>query len=158
SLQQSNSALLARSEEAEDTGRKDLATGVLNRAWLDRSLDREFTQAVVFGRELSIAHLELDHFKNVTERYKEAGEVILGSCAQTRIAGVRDTDLVARYAREEFMIVLPGADRDVVKNVAQRILTALANTPHHPDKEPLRISASLGLATYSMKHRFPSVL
>ncbi len=47
-LQATTSALQTRTEEAEDSSRRDPLTGVLNRPWLDRMLDREFTQAVVF--------------------------------------------------------------------------------------------------------------
>ena len=69
SLQATTSVLLTRTEEAEDSSRRDPLTGVLNRPWLDRTLDREFTQAVVFGRDLSVAHVDIDRFKLINEKY-----------------------------------------------------------------------------------------
>jgi diguanylate cyclase (GGDEF)-like protein len=158
-LQATTSVLLTRTEEAEDSSRRDVPTGTLNRPWLDRLLDREFTQAVVFGRDLSIAHVDIDHFKSINERFgAEVGDRVLRSCAQTLQSCVRGSDLVARFSGEEFMVVLPGADRDIAKQVAQRMLEALAGANHDPEAGTVNVTASIGLATYSTKHRFPSAL
>lgn len=158
-LQATTSVLLTRTEEAEDSGRRDALTGALNRAWLDRMLDREFTQAVVFGRDLSVAHVDIDHFKKINERYStQVGDTVLKSCAQALQSCVRGSDLVARFSGEEFMVVLPGADREIAKQVAQRMLIALANVSHGEPAADLKITASIGLATFTPKHRFPSTL
>ncbi len=158
-LQASNSVLLSRTEEAEDSSRRDPLTGALNRPWLDRLLDREFTQAVVFGRDLSIAHVDIDRFRAINEKHgTEVGDKVLQSCAQVLQACVRGSDLVARFSGEEFMIVLPGADQDIAKQVAQRILTALATTDHDEKTGGVKITASIGIATYTPKQRFPSTL
>ncbi len=157
-LQATASVLLTRTEEAEDSSRRDALTGALNRAWLDRLLDREFTQAVVFGRDLSIAHVDIDHFKSVNEKFgTEVGDRVLINCARRIQSCVRDSDLVARFSGEEFMVVLPGADRDIAKQVAQRILSALAESDHDPAYEP-PITASIGLAIHTTRQRFPSRL
>ena len=86
-LQATTSVLLARTEEAEDSSRRDPLTGALNRPWLDRLLDREFTQAVVFGRDLSVAHVDIDRFKTINERYSaQVGDKVLQSCARALLA------------------------------------------------------------------------
>jgi diguanylate cyclase len=158
-LQATTSVLLTRTEEAEDSSRRDPLTGVLNRPWLDRMLDREFTQAVVFGRDLSIAHIDLDRFKNINERYgTQTGDMVLRSCAQALQSCVRGSDLVARYSGEEFLVVLPGADREIARQVAQRMLASLSGSAHDPDNHELLITASIGVATYSLRQRFPSTL
>src|SRR5690606_33230926 len=121
--------------------------------------DREFTQAVVFGRDLSIAHVDLDHFKNINDRYgTQVGDAVLKNCALVLQSCVRGSDLVARFSGEEFMVVLPGADREIARQVAQRILGALANFDHGESAPGLRITASIGLATYTPRQRFPSTL
>jgi len=158
-LQATTSVLLTRTEEAEDSSRRDPLTGVLNRPWLDRMLDREFTQAVVFGRDLSIAHIDLDRFKNINERYgTQTGDKVLRSCAQALQSCVRGSDLVARYSGEEFLVVLPGADREIARQVAQRMLASLSGSAHDPDNRELQVTASIGVATYSLQQRFPSTL
>jgi len=159
SLQATTSVLLNRTEEAEDSSRRDALTGALNRPWLDRLLDREFTQAVVFGRDLSIAHVDIDHFKKINEKFgTPVGDRVLQSCAQALQACVRGSDLVARFSGEEFMVVLPGTDQRIAQQVAQRILTAIADTNHHPESGEVRVTASIGIATYTPKQRLASTL
>lgn len=158
-LQATTSVLLARTEQAEDSSRRDPLTGSLNRPWLDRLLDREFTQAVVFGRDLSIAHVDLDRFKAINDRYgSQAGDRVLQSCANTLASCVRGSDLVARFSGEEFMVVLPGADPEIARQVAQRMLAALAGVDHDPESGGVWVTASIGVATYTPRRRFPSVL
>lgn len=158
-LQATTGVLLTRTEEAEDASRRDDLTGALNRPWLDRLLDREFTQAVVFGRDLSVAHVDIDRFKTINEKFgTEAGDRVLRSCAKVLQSCVRGSDLVARYSGEEFMVVLPGADREIAKQVAQRMITGIADADHDPDHGPVKITASIGVVTYTTKKRFPSAL
>ena len=158
-LQATTSVLLTRTEEAEDSSRRDALTGALNRPWLDRMLDREFTQAVVFGRDLSVAHVDLDRFKLINEKYGTAGwrqgsaELRAGPAVL-----VRGSDLVARFGGEEFLVVLPSTDRAIAQQVAQRILAALVSVDHGPDEGGIRVTASIGVATYTTKQRFPSTL
>ncbi|MBB6094037.1 diguanylate cyclase (GGDEF)-like protein [Povalibacter uvarum] len=158
-LQATTSVLLTRTEEAEDSSRRDPLTGALNRAWLDRLLDREFTQAVVFGRDLSIAHVDIDRFKALNDKFgTPVGDTALKNCVLKLQSCVRGSDLIARYSGEEFMVVLPGADRDIVRQVAQRMLNAIAEIQHVEASGPVKFTISIGLATYSTRQRFPSTL
>jgi diguanylate cyclase (GGDEF)-like protein len=159
SLQATTSVLLTRTEEAEDSSRRDALTGAHNRPWLDRTLDREFTQAVVFGRDLSIAHVDLDHFRTINERHgTPVGDRVLRSCAQALQPCVRGSDLVARFSGEEFIVVLPGADPQIARQVAERMLKAIAVADHDPETGNVRVTASIGVATHTTKKRFATTL
>jgi diguanylate cyclase (GGDEF)-like protein len=158
-LQATTSVLLTRTEEAEDSSRRDVLTGALNRTWLDRTLDREFTQAVVFGRDLSIAHVDIDHFRAINERHgTPVGDRVLRSCVAALQSCVRGSDMVARFSGEEFVVVLPGADPQIARQVAQRMLTALATADHDPETGGVRVTASIGVATCTPKQRFAGVV
>jgi diguanylate cyclase (GGDEF)-like protein len=103
--------------------------------------------------------VDIDRFKTINERHgTQVGDKVLRSCAQILQSCVRGSDLVARFSGEEFMVVLPGADRDIAKQVAQRMLNALANADHDPETGNVGITVSIGIATYTPKHRFPSIL
>ena len=56
------------------------------------------------------------------------------------------------------MVVLPGSDREIARQVAQRMLAALTAMDHNEAAPGARVTASIGLATYTLKQRFPSTL
>jgi diguanylate cyclase (GGDEF)-like protein len=154
-LQATASQLMDRTEQAEDASRRDGLTGALNRTWADRLLEREFGEAAVLGRDLSIVHLDLDRFRIINERFgNEVGDETLRACAQALQTCVRNSDMVARFAGEEFLVVLPGADAEVARQVAQRMLTAVATLNRPVAGQPMTLSASLGVATMTPRQRF----
>jgi diguanylate cyclase (GGDEF)-like protein len=82
----------------------------------------------------------------------------LRSCAQALQPCVRGSDLVARYSGEEFVVVLPGADPQIARQVAERMLAALATADHDPQTGNVRVTASIGVATHTTKKRFATTL
>lgn len=156
-LQETAGLLLSRTEQLEDANRRDGLTGVMNRAWLDRHLDREFTQAVMFQRSLSVAFVDLDHFKKVNDTFgHQMGDRILRACAQVMQSSVRGSDIVARYGGEEFVILLPGTDDEIARQVCQRIIAAIRELRHESNNTSIVTTVSIGLATYTPQHRFAS--
>ena len=156
-LQETAGLLLSRTEQLEDANKRDGLTGVLNRGWLDRHLDREFTQAVMFQRSLSVAFIDLDHFKKVNDTFgHQTGDRILRSCAQALQSSVRGSDVVARYGGEEFLVLLPGTDEEIARQVCERILETIRELRHEANNTTIMTTVSIGLATYTPQHRFAS--
>lgn len=156
-LQETAGLLLSRTEQLEDANRRDGLTGVMNRAWLDRHLDREFTQAVMFQRSLSVAFIDLDHFKKVNDTFgHQMGDKVLRSCAQAMQSSVRGSDIVARYGGEEFVVLLPGTDDEMARQVCERILGTIRELRHEASNATIITTVSIGLATYTPQHRFAS--
>jgi diguanylate cyclase (GGDEF)-like protein len=111
------------------------------------------------GRDLCVAHVDLDHFRKINESHgTPVGDRVLRSCAQALQSCVRGSDMVARFSGEEFLVVLPGADPQIARQVAQRMLNALATADHDPQTGSVRVTASIGVATYTPKQRFASTL
>ena len=157
-LKETAGILLSKTEELEDANRRDPLTGVLNRVWLDRMLEREFTQAVMFGRALSIGLVDLDHFKTVNDTFgNNAGDQVLKACAQAMQTNIRGSDLLGRYGGEEFLIIFPGTDKDITRRACERIVAMMSKLEHQVGGARITITVSIGLATLTPQHRFANV-
>jgi len=136
---------LKRSEALSVT---DDLTGLYNSRFLRDALHRETKRAVRYGRPLSVLFIDLDGFKQVNDTHGhlcgsrtlvEAGEVIK-SCS-------RDSDVVARYGGDEFVVVLPDTPVEGATVVAWRIRDRLAARPFlASDGFAIRVTGSVGIA------------
>lgn len=154
-LQETTAVLMNRTEELEDAARRDALTGTLNRIWLERLLERDYTQAVMFSRSLSVAFINVDHFKRINESIgHEGGDRVLKSCADAIQANVRGSDILGRYSGDTFLVILPGTDETLAAQVSTRILESIKEIPHFSSQQPMNLTVSVGIATYTPRHRF----
>lgn len=106
---------------------EDHLTGTLNRRGMDEALLREFQRADRFGMPLSIAMMDIDHFKQINDTLGHTtGDHALAHLASVIKESLRTTDVIARYGGEEFIILLPGTmEKDAISVItrAQRELT-----------------------------------
>lgn len=143
-------ALESRTRVLEVQASMDSLTGLFNRGWLDENLTQEFANATDQEWPLSVAFIDLDHFKQVNDSYgHQVGDHVLQSVAGVLAYSVRQTDLVARYGGEEFVVVFPGTGRAATHSVLERILDALRRQEYTlPTGTSIRVTASIGLATH----------
>jgi len=154
-LQETASVLLNRTEELEDAARRDALTGTLNRMWLERLLEREFTQALMFSRSLSVAVIDVDHFKRLNEALgHEGGNKILKSCADLIQANIRGSDCVGRYSADTFLLILPGTDEALAMQVCERILRAIRESAAGITSPGAKFSVTVGAATCTPERVF----
>jgi diguanylate cyclase (GGDEF)-like protein len=101
----------------------DPLTGVANRRSWDRELDREITRARRRGGPLTIAMIDMDHFKAYNDRYGHpAGDRLLRRAVALWSDELREYDLLARYGGEEFGVILGDSDPERAAEVVQRLL------------------------------------
>ena len=91
--------------------RTDPLTGLANRRSLTERIEMEMAHALRSETPLTVAMIDLDHFKDFNDRYGHVvGDTVLRSVAAMMVSNTRDQDLVARYGGEEFCLVLPDTD------------------------------------------------
>ena len=128
--------------------RTDSLTGIANRRHLFETGAHELSRAQRFGHALSALMLDIDHFKAVNDTYGHAsGDDVLRAIARCCLKVTRDIDIVARYGGEEFVILLPETDLEGASNLAERLRERVAQTVTETERGPIRVTASVGVAT-----------
>jgi diguanylate cyclase (GGDEF)-like protein len=93
--------------DTHDRATFDRLTGVANRQSLLAALFAEVERAARYERPLSVAFVDIDHFKAVNDTYGHAvGDVVLRGVAQGISDNLRASDMIGRYGGEEFMLIL----------------------------------------------------
>ena len=126
----------------------DSLTGIHNRHFFDQILVNELARSLSSGCPLSLILVDVDHFKRFNDRYGHlAGDDCLKLVARTLRNSVgRDSDCVARFGGEEFVILLPQTSELQAYGLAEKIRMDIANLVLTVQGERVRISASLGVA------------
>jgi diguanylate cyclase (GGDEF)-like protein len=127
---------------------RDRLTGLYNRGHFDRALGAAIHSSARDGQPLSLAILDIDHFKQINDLYGHAlGDRALCQVAERLARAMRRTDLVARYGGEEFVILLPGTLRDAALARLELLRREVSETPIDlGEGQTLRVNFSAGVA------------
>jgi diguanylate cyclase (GGDEF)-like protein len=125
-------------------------TGLYNARHLYRSLESEVARSRRFGRTFSLIFLDLDRFKIVNDRHgHQAGSAVLKEVGEVLRAALRAMDVPVRYGGDEFVVLLPEADRGQAFAVAERLRRSVNDTTFLADRGlGVRVTASFGIATF----------
>ncbi len=141
----------------EEQSSTDALTGLKNRRFFDERLHEEFRRAQRYGDYLALLMIDLDHFKEVNDRYGHpAGDVVLREAAALIRGAIRDPDICARYGGEEFAVILPKTHMSGALAVAERVWRELG-ARSYPLPGPggaqvaVNVTASMGVAFYPSK-------
>ena len=134
--------------ETTDAATVDRLTGVSNRQTLLANLFSEVERANRYERDLSVAFVDIDHFKNVNDTYGHAaGDIVLRGVAQTINQNLRASDEVGRYGGEEFMLVLTETDVEAGAVLTEKLRTTVARQKFRiADGQELSVTISIGIA------------
>ena len=151
-LRRQKAELAQALEQIRQLATHDDLTGLLNRrAMLDR-MQLEQRRSLRSGSPLLIAQLDIDHFKAVNDTHGHAaGDLVLQSFADTVRRNVRDTDVLARWGGEEFVLLLcdtPAADAVALMERLRQAVQAM-QVPVAQGGQPITVTVSIGLARHT---------
>jgi diguanylate cyclase (GGDEF)-like protein len=157
--QQDVATLQSQTRALEEENRRDSLTGLYNRAYLNEVLANEFTQAISQNWPLSVAFIDLDHFKTVNDTHgHQIGDSVLQHVTRVMSGIARGADVIARYGGEEFVLVLAGCETASAARVCERIVQAVAGKPYNPGNgQMINVTVSIGIATHNETSRFEKV-
>ena len=129
----------------------DTLTGCYNRAYMDAHLSEEITRAGRYRRPISIAMVDIDHFKEVNDTYgHQAGDNVLKALVQTIRSSIRDAvDWIARYGGEEFIVVFPETGFEGVVFLGERLRKQVAELIIPFKGKEIQVTASFGITGFS---------
>lgn len=137
-------------EETQENALTDPLTRLPNARYLFGSFEQEIHRATAQQGPLSIIVLDVDHFKEVNDRFGHpAGDRILRGVARAIRSQMRSCDTCVRYAGDEFIITVPGVGADEIESVQKRITTAIANHKFAVARnKALKVTVSMGAASF----------
>lgn len=152
SLSVSNARYYSRLQEAQEQltilATTDSLTGILNRRTIIQRLETEIIRAGRQNKPLSIAMMDIDYFKKVNDTYGHAAgdRVLVGVVEQAR-SSLRPYDYIGRFGGEEFLMVIPGADKVDARGICERILSRIESLVVNHDNHEINVTVSLGVST-----------
>ncbi|CRM14314.1 diguanylate cyclase [Pseudomonas sp. 25 R 14] len=132
----------------------DPLTGLPNRAAWSERLEYEVNAWHQQGNNLSLAMLDLDHFKRINDGYGHlAGDKVLKIIANVLSKRLRATDFIARFGGEEFILLMPDSALGDALELGERLRAAIEACPFHFKGERVTITMSIGMAQFQPGER-----
>ena len=126
----------------------DALTQLFNKRYFGEALEREFNRARRYKRHLSLFLIDLDHFKQINDRYGHvAGDFVLRQLAVEVKGKLRREDIFARVGGEEFGILLPEVEHPGAMSTAEKVRKVVEAAQFTFDKHTIRGTVSIGVAT-----------
>ena len=133
--------------EVKDNSVKDALTGCFTRGHAIDVIDAELRRARRSQTPVSLIMFDLDHFKDVNDRYGHlCGDAVLSAVGKRMKEVLRGSDLKCRYGGEEFLVLLPETPLHGARRVAETLRREIAERPVPWAGEGLTVTASFGLA------------
>ena len=145
--------LVQSNEELRASSQTDPLTGLLNRRGMLEELQREHSRLGRSGRGYVIALLDLDHFKQINDTWgHECGDSVLIEVAQVFRQVLRNTDIVARWGGEEFLLLLPDTSLAGGRILVEKLRRKVSGTviTHDSQRIPVTVTAGIREAEASL--------
>jgi len=126
----------------------DSLTGLVNHSRLQQQLEIESARALRQHQSLSLAMIDIDHFKEVNDRHgHQTGDRVLKNLARFLRQRLRASDVIGRYGGEEFAVILADTTGEVAEEVINSLRRDFAAIPHETGSEAMTVTFSAGIAS-----------
>lgn len=144
-------------ERMQKMATHDSLTDLYNRRALYDIADNELARARRENKPVSLAMIDIDHFKRVNDEYgHNIGDQALRMVARVIADNIRTYDTAGRWGGEEFLLVLPGANKDISMQIAERVRVGVESANIQlPGGKQLRLQSSIGVST-SLPEELPN--
>jgi diguanylate cyclase len=148
-LQEKYRALEEELKKTQKLALTDALTELPNREAYNRKIHEEFKRSQRNGSKLSLAVVDVDHFKAFNDTYgHQVGDRVLKIIAKVLKQNLRQSDFVARFGGEEFVVVLPETSEEDAVTVLDKVREKLASTKFKFKEDPVRLTASTGISEF----------
>ncbi|NRA25098.1 MAG: GGDEF domain-containing protein, partial [Oleispira sp.] len=125
-------------------------TGLPNRESYQQRIVQEIHRIERYGGSLSLMVCDIDLFKRINDNYGHlAGDKVLKIIARSLQSNLRDSDFIARFGGEEFIVLMPETSAEEAKFVADKLRKKIEESPFNFKKEPVQITISFGISEFS---------
>ncbi len=130
----------------EQMARFDELTGLANRFEYNRHIDEAFARLERTGEAFALLYVDLDGFKQVNDSLgHDIGDLVLMETASRLRGATRSNDMLARFGGDEFLLILPSGDHNIVSGIAQRMIDSMKRS-FDVDGKTVYVTASIGIA------------
>ncbi len=148
-LCETNYKLEKLNEELKDLSNRDPLTHSYNRRYFSEISNKMLSLSMRNGNDLSIIILDIDKFKNINDTYGHSvGDKVIISLANNLEANIRESDVVARFGGEEFVILLNNTNLENSVIIAEKIRKKIEEIEIIDGENILKFTASFGVAKY----------
>ncbi len=141
-------ALQEANRRLEQLATTDELTDLCNRRQFLEILDREMQRRRRQDTDVALMMIDVDHFKTINDTHGHLfGDLVLKEVAKTLRRGARGTDVTARYAGDEFVVLMPDTDSEAAFNVAQRVRSGLKARTISDGTHSVTVNLSVGIAS-----------
>lgn len=141
-------------EYLKQLGLMDTLTSANNRRYFFRRLEQEISKAQRQSHTVGCLYLDLDHFKQINDRYGHAaGDMVLVHLVNLIRGMIRNSDVLARLGGEEFAVILPEISPLLLQEIAERIRIMVAGNPCELTTDAsISVTVSVGMALFNLEH------
>ena len=135
-----------RLQELERLAMLDPLTELPNRRYLEHELETRLAELKRYGWPFGLMFLDLDHFKKINDEHgHDAGDMALKMVARNILHNIRSSDVIGRWAGDEFLGVLRNVDAATLKDLAERYRMLIKNSDIPAGALTLKTAVSIGV-------------